>query len=67
MRTRFLANGGKLLLSGISDPVYAQLERTGMVAKMGDENIYRETSFLGESTKRAYEHGNAWLAEEAPA
>ncbi len=59
--TTLKANGGKLMLSGVSEPVMAQLERTGMVGRIGSENVYVETSFLGESTRKAYEDGNAWL------
>ena len=62
--TTLTHNGGKLLLSGVSDPVYAQLGRTHMWDRLGEGNIYRETSYLGESTKRAYEDGNAWLAAQ---
>ena len=59
-----LSNGGKLMLSGVSEPVYAQLDRTGMLAKMGSENIYKETSFLGESTQRAFQDGQTWLVAQ---
>lgn len=62
-----LSNGGKLMLSGVSEPVYAQLDRTGMLDSMGSENIYKETSFLGESSQRAYKDGQARLFEQGVA
>ncbi|MEZ4517954.1 MAG: SulP family inorganic anion transporter [Chloroflexota bacterium] len=58
------SNGGKLILSGVSEPVFAQLERTGMLDKLGRENIYMETGFLGESTKQASDDATAWLAQQ---
>jgi SulP family sulfate permease len=59
--------GGKLVLAGVSEPVYAQLTRTHMVERLGDENIYHETSFLGESAKSAYDDANEWLAQQPAA
>jgi SulP family sulfate permease len=61
------AGGGKLVLAGVSEPVYTQLERTRMVERLGAENIYRETGFLGESAKSAYDDANEWLAQQPAA
>ena len=56
-------NGGKLMLVGVSQPVYDQLRRTGMVAELGEENIYLATRLLGESALQAWREGQAWLGE----
>jgi SulP family sulfate permease len=61
------AGGGKLVLAGVSEPVYTQLERTHMVERLGAENIYRETGFLGESAKSAYDDATEWLAQQPAA
>jgi hypothetical protein len=56
-------NGGKLMLVGVSRPVYDQLRRTGMLAEIGEENGYLATRFLGESALQAWREGQAWLLE----
>jgi SulP family sulfate permease len=55
-------NGGKLMLVGVSQPVYDQLRRTGMLAELGEENIYLATRLLGESALQAWREGQEWLA-----
>jgi len=56
-------NGGKLMLSGVSDKVYDQLEKTEIVELLGEQNIYLESSKLLYSSKRALKAANDWLAE----
>ena len=56
-------NGGKLILVGVSQPVYDQLRRTGMLAELGEENVYLATRLLGESALQAWREGQDWLAE----
>lgn len=58
------AGGGKLMLAGVSEPVYTQLERTRLLDTLGEENIHRETGFLGESAKQAYDEANQWLQQQ---
>jgi SulP family sulfate permease len=55
---------GKLVLVGVSETVYQQLEKTGFLAQLGKENIYRGTSFLGDSSMQAYEDATKWLGQE---
>jgi anti-anti-sigma regulatory factor len=55
-------NGGRLMLSGVSEPVYDQLERTGALEELGKENVYRETPIVGESTEYAVRTAEEWLA-----
>lgn len=54
-------NGGRLMLSGVSEPVYDQLERTGALEELGKENVYRETPIVGESTEYAVRTAKEWL------
>jgi SulP family sulfate permease len=56
-------NGGKLMLVGVSQPVYEQLRRTGMLAELGEDNVYVATSVLGEAAQEAWRDGQAWLLE----
>jgi len=58
---RIRANGGRLLLSGIDPNVKERMSRTGHLAAIGEENVYLATSFVGESTRAAFEEGQAWL------
>ncbi|MGD8473555.1 MAG: STAS domain-containing protein [Anaerolineae bacterium] len=56
-------NGGKLMLVGGSQPVYDQLRRTGMLAELGEENVYLATRLLGKSALQAWREEKAWLGE----
>ena len=58
---RVHANGGRLLLSGIEPEIKERMNRTGHLARIGEENIYLATSYVGESTRAAFEEGQAWL------
>ncbi len=55
------ANQGKLVLVGVSEPVYHQLEKTGLLDEMGQENVYRATSIMGDSSLEAYQDATSWL------
>ena len=55
--------GGKLMLAGVSQRVYDQLRRTGMLAALGEENVYQATRLLGESAQQAWHDGQGWLVE----
>ena len=54
-------NQGKLVLVGVSEPVLHQLEKTGLLDELGQENVYRATSIMGDSTLEAYRNANDWL------
>ena len=56
-------NGGKLMLIGVSQPVYDQMRRTGMLADFGEENVYLATRVLGESAQQAWADARTWLSE----
>jgi sulfate permease, SulP family len=55
---------GKLMLVGVSKPVYHQLEITGLLDQLGKENVYRATTSMGDSSMNAYQDAAAWLAQK---
>ena len=58
------ANGGKLILSGVSEKVKEQLDKTETTETIPEEDIFMATNKLGASTKAAIEAAEAWLAED---
>ena len=54
-------NGGKVMLAGIGEGLYAQLERTGLLARLGRENVFREQPHWGAAANQALEAAEAWL------
>jgi sulfate permease, SulP family len=57
-------NEGKLVLVGVSDHVYHQLQKTGLLDQLGKENVYQSTSIVGDSSLSAYQDAKAWLEEK---
>jgi SulP family sulfate permease len=57
------ANQGKLVLVGVSEPVYHQLDKTGLLDQLGKENIYKASSILGDSALNAIKDADAWLGQ----
>jgi SulP family sulfate permease len=55
---------GKLMLVGVSKPVYHQLEITGLLDQLGKENVYRATTIMGDSSLNAYQDAAAWLEQK---
>jgi hypothetical protein len=49
------------MFSGVSENVYAQLEKTEMIELLGEENIFPDSSKLLFSSKQALKAANAWL------
>jgi sulfate permease, SulP family len=60
------ANGGKVMLAGISPGVYVQLERTGLLDRIGRENVFLVHQQWGVSAYEAFESAQAWLDEVRP-
>jgi SulP family sulfate permease len=58
---RIADNGGRLILAGAEPAVLVRLERTGMTATIGAENVFPAGSILGDSVLAAYAAGRAWL------
>jgi SulP family sulfate permease len=59
-------NHGKLILVGVSKPVYTQLQKTGLLDVLGSENVYRATSIMGDSSITALEDARQWLDSSKP-
>jgi sulfate permease, SulP family len=57
------ANGGKLMLAGISPGVMLQLERTGLLDRIGRENVFLAHQQWGVAAYEAYEAAQEWLEE----
>lgn len=57
------ANGGKVMLAGISPGVMLQLERTGLLDSIGRENVFLAHLQWGVAAYEAYEAAQAWLDE----
>ena len=55
--TRYAAHlqraGGNLMLTGVNEDLWGQIERTGLLAKLGKDNIYREQPELGAALNTA--------------
>jgi sulfate permease, SulP family len=56
-------NGGKLMLAGISPGVMLQLERTGLLDRIGRENVFLAHQQWGVAAYEAYEAAQEWLEE----
>jgi SulP family sulfate permease len=52
----------KLMIVTDNRRVIRQLRVTGMTDTIGADNVYRSTSFLGETIRRAYDDATAWVA-----
>ena len=57
-------NGGKLVLAGVGNHVYQQLEATSLLEKLGEEWVYSATDIVTESLRRAIAEARQWLSEE---
>jgi SulP family sulfate permease len=56
--------GGRLMLVGVGPHVMMQLVRTGMVTRLGTENIFAEEEQLGVALNLAITEAQAFLATE---
>ncbi|HEY54414.1 MAG TPA: SulP family inorganic anion transporter [Caldilineae bacterium] len=61
---RLQANGGKLMLSGVGENVWKQLERTETFETIPEEDIFPATDTLGRSTLDATAAAEAWLEDQ---
>lgn len=61
---RLQANGGKILLSGVSQHVWDQLARTETFETIPVEDVFRVEETLGGSTRKAVKAAEAWLAAQ---
>jgi SulP family sulfate permease len=54
----------KLILSGVSSHVLTQLEHTGLIRKLGRENVYPAKDQLGQALLEAWDTAEKWVAEQ---
>ena len=55
------ANGGRLMLAGVSPGVIGQMERTGLMKLIGRENVFPQQEQYGLAANQALEVAEAWL------
>jgi sulfate permease, SulP family len=58
---------GLLILAGVESVVLKRLERTGMTATIGADNVFEAGTVLGDSVLAAYTAGRAWLDSQQSA
>ena len=56
-------HGGKLMLVGVDAVVRDQLAKTGVLALIGEENVFLATPQLGVALNQAVAAANAWLGQ----
>ncbi len=61
---RLKANGGKIILSGISQKVWEQMERTETFELIPEADVFRVEETLGGSTKKAFMAATEWLVSQ---
>jgi SulP family sulfate permease len=59
-----LDHHSKLMLSGLSSSVIGQLEKTGLIKKIGRENIFPATELIGQAGMAAWDAAEKWVAEQ---
>ncbi len=55
--------GGRLILAGVGERLLTQLESTGVLEELGQENVLPATDIVYRSTDAALEMGESWLGE----
>jgi len=60
------ANGCKLMLAGVSPRLRDQLDRTGTIALIGEENLFLEQTKLGAAMNEAVAAARIWLEQAKP-
>ncbi len=58
------AHDSRLMLVGVDAAVLSQLERTGLLAIIGEGNVFPATAQLGEALNAAVDAANAWLEQD---
>lgn len=53
-----------LMLAGVLPKVVYQLEKTGLIVKIGRENVFVQGEVVGESVVAAWEQAEKWVADE---
>jgi SulP family sulfate permease len=58
-------NGGKLILVGVSPKLRDQLQRTGMLDVIGEENVFLATETIGGAGNAALSAATDWLVKSS--
>ena len=58
------AHDSVLMLAGVLPVVVDQLEKTGLMRKLGRENVFVEGEVIGQSVLAAWERAEKWVIEE---
>jgi SulP family sulfate permease len=58
-------NGNTLILTSVSPPVYVQLEKTGCMDILGEQNVF-QVSLHGESARQANERADKLIKRQLP-
>ncbi|MCA9873126.1 MAG: SulP family inorganic anion transporter [Anaerolineales bacterium] len=64
--TTLQANGGHLMLTGVNPRLRYQLERTGTLAFIGEENVFMEQAQMGVAMNEALASAHTWLETVRP-
>ena len=64
--TTLQANGGRLMLTGVNQRLRYQLEKTGTLAFIGEENVFMEQAQMGVAMNEALASARAWLETVRP-
>jgi sulfate permease, SulP family len=64
--TTLQANGGRLMLTGVSPRLHYQLEKTSTLALIGAENVFMEQAQLGIAMNEALAAARTWLRTVTP-
>lgn len=62
--TDLQAHDSLLMLAGVRSEVVEQLEKTGLLRKIGRENVFMEGEVIGQSVLAAWEKAEQWVADE---
>jgi SulP family sulfate permease len=54
-------NGGKVMLAGVSEGLFSQLERTGLLQLIGRDNVFMAQAQWGVAANQALEAAQGWL------
>jgi hypothetical protein len=52
-----------LMLAGVLPEVINQLEKTGLMRRIGRENVFVEGQVIGQSVLAAYDRAQKWIAD----
>ncbi len=64
--TALQANGGHLMLAGVGPRLLDQLDKTGTLTLIGEENVYVEQAQIGKALNEALMAAKAWLDTTTP-